>query len=243
MNTLEDRKAQALAFEAQYAAEHFSRHGVTRQSLYALLERYHQAFDAMGDVRLPTPAGGLAPPACSKGCAYCCRTIIVVTAPEVFYLADHIGRTRAPEPHAALAAHVRATDRETRGKTGDKRWSFGPSCPLLNEAEQACSVYPARPIACRGVLSSSLEGCKSAFATRASDPRFAGARPFIFQNSEVFLRAMAIALAAAGHPLHRLELNAALVAVWSVENPMERWLRGEDIFKDARAPGAAAPIS
>ena len=240
---MDDRKAAAVVSEARFAADHFARHGVTRDSLFSLLERYHHAFDSMGEVRLPSPKGAMVRPACSKGCAWCCRTIIVVTAPEVFFLCEHIAATRRPEESAALVAHVRATDGVTRGKPGDERWASGPSCPLLRESDQACSVYPGRPIACRGVLSSSLEGCKSAFATRASDPRFAGGRPFLFQNSEVFLRAMAIALAAHGRPLYRLELNAALVAVWSVENALEKWLQGVDIFKDARAPGAAAPIA
>jgi Fe-S-cluster containining protein len=243
LETTEDKLAAALAFEARHAIDHFSRLGVTRASLFSLLERYHQAFDSMGDVRLPAPEGGLVRPACSKGCAFCCRTIIVVTAPEVFYLADHIERTRSPDEYAGLTAHVSATDRQTRGRSGDERWGFGPSCPLLNEAEHACSIYSSRPVACRGVLSSSLQGCKTAFATRATDPRFSGDRPFLFSNSEVFLRAMAMALAAHGRPLYRLELNAALVAVWSTENPLDKWLAGVDVFENARAPGASAPIA
>lgn len=243
LNSLEEKKSAALAFETHLANEHFSKRGVTRQSLFALLERYHHGFDSMGDVRLPAPAGGLTRPACSKGCAYCCHTIIVATAPEVFYLAAHIERSRAPEARAELADHVRAADMETRGRPGDWRWAAGPPCPLLRKEDKACSVYPGRPIACRGLLSSSLEGCESAFAKRATDARFAGERPFLFQNSEVFLRAMAIALAALGRPLYRLELNAALVAVWSTENALERWLEGVDVFKDARAPGATTPIA
>lgn len=243
MQTLEEKKAAALAFEARFAQDHFARLGVTREALYSLLQRYHQAFDSMGEVRLPSPTGGVAPPACAKGCAYCCRALIVVTAPEVFFLADHLTRTRDNTGLADLMRRVEGVDRVTRGQAGDARWGSGPPCPVLGESDNACSAYAGRPLACRGLLSSSLKGCRDAFEARATDPRFAGARPFLFQNSEVFLRALAIALAAHGRPLYRLELNAALVAVWSTPDSLEKWLSGVDIFADARAPGASAPIA
>lgn len=242
LQTLEEKKAAALAFEARFAQDHFARLGVTREALYGLLQRYHQAFDTMGEVRLPAPSGGMGPPACSKGCAFCCRALIVVTAPEVFFLAEHLTRTRDEKSLVDLKRRVSDVDRVTRGEAGDARWRRGPPCPLLGESDNACSAYAGRPLACRGLLSSSVKGCMDAFAVRASDPRFAGARPFLFQNSEVFLRALAISLAAHGRPLYRLELNAALVAVWSTPDPLEKWLSGVDIFANARAPGASAPI-
>jgi Fe-S-cluster containining protein len=242
MDSVEAKKAAALDFEARFAIDHFAREGVTRASLFSLLERYYGAYDAMGEVLLPTP-GGPTRAACSKGCAWCCRTIIVVTAPEAFYVADHIERTRGEAGLSAAIHHVRATDAATRGKVGAERWGFGPPCPLLDEAEGACSVYPGRPLACRGTFSSSLEGCKAAFAVRATDPRFEGKRPFLFQNSEVFIRALAFGLQSQGRQLHRLELNAALTVIWSMENALDQWLNGVDIFADARAPDASAPAA
>jgi hypothetical protein len=68
-------------------------------------------------------------------------------------------------------------------------------------------------------------------------------RPFLFQNSDIFTRALAVGLRSVGLRLFRLELNAALTEIWSVERPMQRWLSGEDIFLSARAPNASAPIA
>lgn len=232
-------RAAATEAEARFAAEHFSRNGVNRSSIYSLLERYFAAYDSMGEVRLPAPAGP-APPECAKGCAFCCHTIVVVTAPEAFYVADHIDRSAdAQNKRQAVAAF----DRIFRGRDGAVRWGAGTPCPQLDVSSGACTVYGARPLACRGLLSSSKASCQKAFDERAANVRSEGAAAFLFQNSDIFTFALAAGLRAHGHVLYRLEFNAALAAVWGAENAFQRWLSGEDIFRDARAPNADRPLA
>lgn len=242
MQDISDKKAAATQAEGAFAAAHFARFGVSKRSIFDLIDRYAALYRNMGAVRLPTPAGAV-PAACSKGCWYCCHTIIVLTAPEAFYLADHIEATRDGESLAAVKRSVMAADAVTRGKRGDVRWGEGPPCPLLDLKEGACSVYEGRPLACRGAFSSSLQSCKKAFAERATDPRSLGSEPFIYQNSDIVIRALAIGLKSAGRPLFRLELNAALTAIWSTPNAFDAWLGGADVFRDARATGFDGPLA
>jgi Fe-S-cluster containining protein len=196
----------------------------------------------MGEIRLPTPEGMKAPE-CAKGCYFCCHTIVVVTAPEAFYLADYIERTRTPEEFTRLVAHVRATDAKTRGLTGAQRWGGGPPCPMLDLGSGACSIYAGRPLPCRGTFSSSRASCIAAYENRAASPHFGREQKFLFSNADVYTQALAAGLGRAGRPLYRLELNAALTEIWTVENALDRWLAGEDIFVSARAPNATAPIA
>ena len=243
METIEEKKAAAAKAEGDFAAAHFARFGVSRASIFALIDRYAALYETMGEVRLPAPGGGVVAAACRKGCWFCCHTIIVVTAPEAFYVADHIEATRDPAGLAATKAAVAAADARTRGRKGDERWGFGPPCPLLDAAEGACSVYKGRPLACRGAFSSSLDSCKTAFAERAVNPRSLGRAPFIFQNADVLIQALAAGLRSTGRTLVKLELNAALVAIWASDDAFERWLAGEDIFRDARAPGDGGALA
>lgn len=236
-----ERKKQAILAEGAFAAEHFARHGVDRGSVFALLDRYASLYDNMGEVVLPT-ASGPVKAACKKGCALCCHTIILLTAPEAFYLADFIERTRSPEAFAALVEAVRSADRVTRGKAGPERWSAGGPCALLDTREGACSVYGGRPLACRGAYSASLQACESAFAERATNPLAKGLPAFIFQNADVFIYALAIGLKSTGRPLFKLELNAALTTIWSQDRAFDRWVGGEGIFSEALAPGDTAPL-
>ena len=241
MQDVSDKKSAATQAEGAFAAAYFARFGVSRQTIFELIDRYAALYRDMGAVKLPTAAGAV-PAACSKGCWYCCHTIIVLTAPEAFYLADHIERTRDAEGLAALKEKVRAADTVTSGQPGDVRWGKGPPCPLLDTKEGACSVYEGRPLACRGAFSSSLPACEKAYAERATNPRSLGAEPFIFQNSDVVIRALALGLKSTGRSLYRLELNAALVSIWSTPNAFEAWLAGADVFQNARAKGFDGPL-
>lgn len=240
MDTVESKKSQALGHEGRVAADHLKRGSLNKASLFSLLERYYGAYDSMGEVMLPAPGGGKTKPGCAKGCAFCCHTIVILTAPEAFYVAEHIERTRTPEEFARTVGQVRAADALTRGRKGSERWGGGPPCPLLDLESGACSVYHGRPIACRGLLSSSRASCEAAFTDRKSKPIFDS--PFLFQNADVYIYALAIGLKAVGRVIHRLEMNAALATIWSAESPLERWLAGEDIFADARAPNAEQPL-
>lgn len=242
MNPKDEKFADVIKAEGAIAAAHFARNGVSRPSITELVEHYWDIFNAMGDVYLPTPNGPVKA-ACAKGCAMCCRTIIVLTEPEALLLADFIERTNSKEDLDKIIARVRAADAVTRGRNGDERWGFGPPCPLLDVENGACSVYGGRPFACRGAYSSSLQSCKKAFAERATNPRALGSEPFIYQNANILILAMAIGLKSAGVTLHRLELNAALTAIWSTQNAFGLWLAGEDIFKNARASGHAGPLA
>ncbi len=241
MNDIADKKAAATQAEGAFAAAYFARFGVSKQTIFEIIDRYGALYRDMGAVTLPTPAGP-APAACSKGCWYCCHTIIVLTAPEAFYLAEHIEATRDAAGLAAVKRSVTAADAVTRGKRGEERWGRGPPCPLLDIEEGACSVYEGRPLACRGAYSSSLASCKKAFAERAANPRSLGSEPFIYQNSDIVIRALAIGLKSTGRSLYRLEMNAALTAIWSTPNAFDAWLGGADIFRDARAPGFDGPL-
>lgn len=241
MNSIEERKAEAARLEGQVAADHFARNGISRQSISSLLAHYWDIFDQMGEVYLPTPHGKVKA-ACAKGCSMCCHAIILLTAPEAFILADQIEKTRSKEEFEHITEEVRIADSKTRGRIGAERWGFGPPCPLLDAKSGACSVYGSRPLACRGAFSSSVQACQKAFAERQTNPRSLGSESFIFQNADVLIYAMALGMKAAGRPLYKLELNAALTTIWSTDNALNRWINGDDIFLDARAPGDTAPL-
>jgi Fe-S-cluster containining protein len=84
---------------------------------------------------------------CEKGCCKCCQYRIDITQTEADILAEYTGRTRAnPErPRDMFQEAV--------------------SCPFL--VENQCSVYPVRPMQCRGyfalapVPGSDLASCKA----------------------------------------------------------------------------------
>ncbi len=192
--------------------------GTNRAS--AAAEHAHEFFEK--STRNNTPDG---PIACAKGCSLCCNLYVSATAPEVFFVANFIRREYSGSIDQILE-RVRQSDRDTRYMDDRQRLVSRFPCPLLG-ADGACSVYAARPSACRGWVSGSLDACKRGY----SGEDIPIPRPEMWRNirsAHVF--AMEAALAATNHPPHHYAFAHALrIALENLDAEM-RWLNGEDVF-------------
>lgn len=100
--------------------------------------------------------------ACARGCAYCCHLRVEIRPHEAFVLAQHI------QTHfdAATQARIRGRIDDNLAKitklSAEQHIGAGIPCALL--VEGACSVYAARPAACRKYHSVSVETCRNAYA-------------------------------------------------------------------------------
>jgi len=87
-----------------------------------------------------------------------------VTAPEALQLYAFLRRTRSEAELSALQQKLRACSDAIRGLSHDERCSPSYPCPLLEAG--SCSVYSARPFACRGMNSLDRADCDA----RLHDP-------------------------------------------------------------------------
>ena len=101
---------------------------------------------------------------CKKGCAACCRMMTVTTFPEAVALASRYPKEveralpRLREDHATMLDIGRAQavpmntphmlDPELHQRLCDAWWELQRPCPFLSDANE-CTVYEARPLACR----------------------------------------------------------------------------------------------
>jgi len=109
----------------------------------------------------------LPPMACKSGCAWCCSLQVVVSAPEVFFLADFLRNTRSVEELILLTDELLAQWEHVKDIPVLERLLRGAPCALLGKAEKTCSVYEARPLACRGHTSTDASACEA--ATKSKD--------------------------------------------------------------------------
>jgi Fe-S-cluster containining protein len=121
-------------------------------------------------------ARGIAP-TCSKGCAHCCRQEILVTRAEAEAIVEWIQASWSPAQLEALRERLRAwlmwyrDDGRRLVESGQPRqvalYEHGPQCVALQD--DACSIYPARPMMCRiHFVRSAPDACR-----QQSDPRLA----------------------------------------------------------------------
>ena len=93
----------------------------------------------------------LSPPvACCRGCSHCCWNQVSLTPAEALYLGFHLLETCSQERLAEISRRIDQVLGLIAGKTRQEMASIRHEtpCPLL--LDDACSVHPARPLACRG---------------------------------------------------------------------------------------------
>jgi len=166
--------------------------------------------------------------ACERGCNYCCHQRVEMRPYEVFVLAEYI-RTRMTSARQADVRHRLAINRDRVAPLAPlQHTQAGIACALLENG--ACSVYEARPAACRKYYSLSVDTCRRAFehpAEPLSGP---------LEDDHLRLAGNAVALGYArgveesGRDANRYELHAALLD--ALENPKaeKRYRDGKKAF-------------
>ena len=173
--------------------------------------------------------------ACARGCSHCCHMWTALRAPEALFLKSSIPPARREELKSAVAvAHA-----ETGPLSYDERFGLVRPCPLLHDDE--CSLYEARPIACRTTASADAGVCARAYRLLSDEDI---PQPLLFLNQRTsYSLALAGALKNAGYPASAYELNGALHAVLGRPDAEAAWLGGEDIFAGVRSDPAGDPFA
>lgn len=161
--------------------------------------------------------------ACKAGCYHCCGVYVSAQAPRLFAIADWL-RANSPDMAAELA-RLEAADKVLRGKNVDARAAASLVCPFLNGGK--CGIYPARPAACRGLFSLSLDACiagargeSEEIPTPAHAARLRGA----------YEQALSALLHQWRLPAHHYELAHGVLVALTEHDAESRWYNGEDIF-------------
>jgi Fe-S-cluster containining protein len=148
--------------------------------------------------------------ACGPGCAHCCVVNVAVLQPEVATIVAYLERKLAAGELLALQQKVGALYAAIRWLDEEERIRWKQPCALLDEAGN-CSVYPVRPLLCRGMTSIDPETCRQAIDLLPLDD----APPVtvnLFQSflfNQAFI-ALARAMENAGHDSRSLEMTAAI---------------------------------
>lgn len=187
------------------------------------------AFDAFEQV-LAAWSRDLPPLDCHKGCSPCCILRVVATAPEILVLAHFIRTHVEPGEAADLIRRIRVADAVTNGLGEAERMAARQPCPFVIGG--VCVIYPVRPLACRGHAAFDAKACAQAAKGRdvdipISEPHLM-ARGFIQNPLHAALFARNLAWGA-------YELNQALLIALADDTAADRWLAGEDVFRDALA--------
>ncbi len=178
---------------------------------------------------------GEAAPACRAGCSWCCAQRVELTTWEVVRLSRALGSH--PE-RDRLEARIRGVADATRSFDAAMWRSTPTPCALLDDAGR-CSVYEARPLACRRAHSIDASACEAA----RRDPASAGPIP---RNATLAWNLASLVIGAlegyahGGHAPHHHELHAALRIALDDPDFEARLGAGEDALAPARSTDASS---
>jgi hypothetical protein len=96
------------------------------------------------------------PIACKKGCSHCCYIWVSASAPEVLFISKIIRAKGKAVIERVKEAHI-----ATKDYSFDNRDEHPYPCPLLED--NVCSIYSARPSACRLAASADAELCARSY--------------------------------------------------------------------------------
>jgi hypothetical protein len=160
---------------------------------------------------------------CAMGCNYCCHGAVSVSPPELFRIVRLIDSGPGIDK-AGVIARARARS----ASTFEAVLTLRDPCPLLVDGN--CSVYEDRPMGCRQFVSTSAEGCRTAFEKRS------GELPFVpgAANAGLILRSLLMGAATSlGLKTDTYELSSALIIALAQPDAEARWLAGEDVLAGA----------
>lgn len=204
--------------------------------LLSVLAGAHKEFDR---AFASATAAARATVACRAGCDACCHVPVGVLAHEVLIVAHHVQAHFSPTELEALIARAAAHRAAFAGRTNSERTALRTPCVLLREGN--CSIYEARPEACRSHHSHNAEACRTnlELGREDIDVYVPGVRGRMF----AVMLAIDQAVAEAGFDGRAYDFGSALHEALTSSLCAMRWLQRQAAFpescREASEPGDA----
>jgi Fe-S-cluster containining protein len=135
--------------------------GLSNNSLFAAIESLYSAIDGLNDSIIALAQRQNIKVACFKGCHWCCHQAVFANSYELHFLSEKIKTNFNIATVTSFINKANEKHAITSKLDEEQILKYKSPCPLL--ADGACTVYAARPMACRIYLSTKLETCLEFF--------------------------------------------------------------------------------
>jgi Fe-S-cluster containining protein len=131
--------------------------GLSNATLFSAIESLYAAIDGLNDSVVALAERQNMRVACHKGCHWCCHQAVYANSYELHFLSEKIKSRFSKEQISEWIEAAEAKSAVTSQMDEEEISTYKSPCPLLKNG--ACSVYDARPMACRIYLSTKLNTC------------------------------------------------------------------------------------
>jgi len=166
---------------------------------------------------------------CHEGCSWCCIQAVLILPYEAFYLMNYIEENLEAELKKKVHKQIRDKNRVTGRMKVQEFLHFKSPCPMLKE--DACLIYPARPMACRIYLSSDVDSCQYEFHHPSETDYFPGLYEFPLHAGRMMNEGICAWLRENRIHPYECRMESALITVLDEDDCFNRWVSGENLFQ------------
>lgn len=145
---------------------------------------------------------------CKKSCSWCCSQPVFTNEWEAEYLRIYMKKRFSCYQLNEIKKKAKNKIDTTAGLSNKEVLQTRISCPFLEN--NTCSVYPARPMACRIYLSSNLDSCIYEFNNAADNKKYAQLYDFPLHAGRKMNEGIAAWLDEQGFEVRELRLEEAV---------------------------------
>ena len=131
--------------------------GMTKETLFQATRSMYNAIDDLINSLLSYAKRQGVNIDCKKGCEWCCHQAIFAISHEVHFLTDYMADYFSGDQIKTVLQKAKDKNDQVKKLGTEDILNVKSPCPLLNDGK--CSVYEARPMACRIYLSQNLSSC------------------------------------------------------------------------------------
>jgi Fe-S-cluster containining protein len=191
--------------------------GFSKSTLFSALESLYAAIDALNDSILAYSERQNILVACFKGCHWCCHQAVFANSYELHFLSEKIREQFKPEEISSLISSVEAKYAITSKLNEKSVLEYKAPCPLLKDG--ACSIYEARPMACRIYLSTKLESCLEFYQKPGNESNYPALLDFPLRAGRMMNEGFRAALKEIGVETAEFKLEEGLQIVMKNNQP------------------------
>jgi|GEM_PF-309752 Fe-S-cluster containining protein len=166
---------------------------------------------------------------CRQGCSFCCHQAVLIVPHEAFYMEHYMRESIGEGLRGKITERIREKDRVTCLMKVQEFLHYKAPCPFLED--DCCTIYPARPMACRIYLSEDSHSCEYEFSHPSDRDYFPGLYEFPLHAGRMMNEGICAWLQEKKIYTTEWQLESSMNTILNTDDCLGKWLGGENIFQ------------
>ena len=221
--------AGTIFFQDGYRlAKEFIGRGISRSAILQLMVSAYESIDGLiNSFRNRCEREGMHVD-CKQGCTFCCSQAVLASNHEILLIWQYLDEHVPIQVLNGIKARTFSKDEVTGKMSAMEFLHYNHPCPFLSN--DACLIYPVRPMACRCYLSSSISSCRDQQNNPDDKTKIAALYEFPLKAGRGMNEGIRSAMMEGGLVPSEWLLETFMRAVFENDRILETWLEGKKPF-------------